>query len=88
MVKMVSKNDRKVIEVNGAPFLMLAGEVHNSSASSIAEMEKIYEGCNSGRRIRDKNQRGEPSETQANDRDRGKADPVAYHENVFRLRIS
>lgn len=43
MVKMVSKNDRKVIEVNGAPFLMLAGEVHNSSASSIAEMEKIYD---------------------------------------------
>ena len=29
--------------VDGAPFLMLAGETHNSSSSSLAYMERVWE---------------------------------------------
>lgn len=34
---------RSFINVNGAPFLLLAGEVHNSNASSLEGMEPIWE---------------------------------------------
>lgn len=37
------KNGKKVLVVHGSPFIMLSGEVHNSSASSVAYMEKIWE---------------------------------------------
>lgn len=36
-------NSKKVLMVNGHPFIMLAGEVHNSNASSLAYMEQVWE---------------------------------------------
>ncbi|MCM1121361.1 MAG: DUF5597 domain-containing protein [Eubacterium sp.] len=43
MSKIISQNGKKILEVNGKPFIMLAGEVHNSASSSIAQMEAIYD---------------------------------------------
>ena len=48
---MISKNmphleaaeDSKKLIVDGRPFVMLAGEVHNSASSSPAYMEKLWE---------------------------------------------
>lgn len=39
---LVNQNGKKVLMVNGEPFLLLAGEVHNSSATSVLNMEKIW----------------------------------------------
>lgn len=36
-------NGHPVLMVDGKPFVMLAGEVHNSSSSSLAYMEKVWE---------------------------------------------
>lgn len=36
-------NGKKVLMVKGKPFIMLAGEVHNSSSSSLAYMEQVWE---------------------------------------------
>lgn len=38
-----SVNGKKILMVKGRPFIMLAGEVHNSNASSLAYMERIWE---------------------------------------------
>lgn len=35
-------NSRPVLMVDGKPFVMLAGEVHNSSSSSLAYMEQVW----------------------------------------------
>lgn len=37
-----SRNGKKTLIVNGKPFIMLAGEVHNSNSSSLAYMEQIW----------------------------------------------
>ena len=39
----VKQGNRKVLMVDGKPFIMIAGEVHNSDSSSPAYMEKIWE---------------------------------------------
>lgn len=36
-------NGQKVLMVDGKPFIMLAGEVHNSNSSSVAYMEGVYD---------------------------------------------
>ena len=36
-----TRNGHPVLMVNGKPFIMLAGEVHNSDSSSPKYMEKI-----------------------------------------------
>ena len=36
-------NGRKVLMVKDQPFIMLAGEVHNSNSSSLAYMEGIWD---------------------------------------------
>ena len=36
-------NDHPVLMVDGKPFIMLAGEVHNSSSSSLTYMEQVWE---------------------------------------------
>ena len=36
------KGNQKVLLVDGKPFIMLAGEVHNSDSSSPAYMEQIW----------------------------------------------
>ena len=36
-------NGRPILMVDGKPFIMLAGEVHNSSSSSLAYMEQVWE---------------------------------------------
>ena len=38
----VQQGNRKVLMVNGAPFIMLAGEVHNSNSSSVEYMEQVW----------------------------------------------
>ena len=38
-----NKNGRPVLTVEGQPFILLAGEVHNSDSSSPAYMEKIWD---------------------------------------------
>lgn len=40
---LTEQGNKKVLMVNGAPFLMLAGEVHNSNSSSVAYMEQVWE---------------------------------------------
>lgn len=37
------RNGRKVLMVDGKPFIMLAGEVHNSNSSSVEYMEGVYD---------------------------------------------
>lgn len=37
-----NENGVPVLYVDGAPFLMIGGELHNSSASSLTYMEKMY----------------------------------------------
>ena len=36
-------NGCSVLMVDGKPFVMLAGEVHNSSSSSLAYMEQVWD---------------------------------------------
>lgn len=36
-------NGRPILMVDGKPFIMLAGEVHNSSSSSLTYMEQVWE---------------------------------------------
>lgn len=36
-------NGRPILMVDGKPFIMLAGEVHNSSSSSLTYMERVWE---------------------------------------------
>ena len=47
MMKVLSRiekrNGRKVLVVDEKPFIMLAGEVHNSNSSSVAYMEGVYD---------------------------------------------
>ena len=38
-----TRNGRKVLIVNEEPFIMLAGEVHNSNSSSVEYMEGVYD---------------------------------------------
>ena len=38
-----NRNGQKVLTVDGKPFIMLAGEVHNSNSSSVAYMEGVYD---------------------------------------------
>ncbi len=38
-----TRNSRKVLIVNEEPFIMLAGEVHNSNSSSVDYMEGVYD---------------------------------------------
>ena len=40
---MAAVNKNFPITVNGEPFLLLAGEVHNSNASSVEAMEPIWQ---------------------------------------------
>ena len=37
------RNGQKVLIVDEAPFIMIAGEAHNSSASNVKIMERIWE---------------------------------------------
>ena len=37
------RNGQKVLIVDEAPFIMIAGEAHNSSASNVKFMERIWE---------------------------------------------
>ena len=39
-------NGHPALMVDGRPFIMLAGEVHNSSSSSLAYMEQVWEKAN------------------------------------------
>ena len=43
MIQVVQRGNKKVLSVNGNPYFMLAGEVHNSDSSSPAYMEKIWD---------------------------------------------
>ena len=36
-----TRGNRKVLMVHNSPFIMLAGEVHNSNASSAVYMEQV-----------------------------------------------
>lgn len=38
-----AQGDKKVLMVGGKPFIMLAGEVHNSNSSSLAYMEQVWQ---------------------------------------------
>lgn len=38
-----TRNDAKVLMVHGMPFIMLAGEVHNSNSSCLAYMEQVWQ---------------------------------------------
>ena len=40
---LAEQGNKKVLMVNGKPFIMLAGEVHNSNSSSAAYMEQVWE---------------------------------------------
>lgn len=40
---LAEQGDKTVLMVNGEPFIMLAGEVHNSNSSSVAYMEQVWE---------------------------------------------
>ncbi len=42
MPYIVQQGNRKVLMVNGKPFVMLAGEVHNSNSSSVEYMEQVW----------------------------------------------
>ena len=41
--KIETIHGKKILTVKGQPFIMLAGEVHNSNSSSLACMEKVWE---------------------------------------------
>ena len=43
MIRIENKGNKKVLTVDGKPFFLLAGEVHNSDSSSPAYMERIWE---------------------------------------------
>ena len=43
MVQIETRGDRQVLTVDGQPFALLAGEVHNSDSSSLAYMEHIWD---------------------------------------------
>ena len=40
--KVVSQNGRKMLLVDDQPFILLSGEAHNSSSSSLPYMEPIW----------------------------------------------
>ena len=42
-VKLAKRGSKTILEVNGRPFIALAGEVHNSDSSSPAYMEGIWD---------------------------------------------
>ena len=43
MIRIENKGNKRVLTVDGTPFFLLAGEVHNSDSSSPAYMEKIWD---------------------------------------------
>ena len=43
MIQVSIRGSRKVLTVDGEPYFLLAGEVHNSDSSSPAYMEKIWD---------------------------------------------
>lgn len=43
MIRIETKGNKRVLTVDGKPFFMLAGEVHNSDSSSPAYMEHIWD---------------------------------------------
>ena len=43
MIQIENRGSKKVLTVDGKPYFLLAGEVHNSDSSSPAYMERIWE---------------------------------------------
>ena len=43
MIRIETRGNKQVLTVDGKPFFMLAGEVHNSDSSSPAYMEHIWD---------------------------------------------
>ena len=43
MIRIENRGNKKVLTVDGNPFFLLAGEVHNSDSSSPAYMERIWD---------------------------------------------